>query len=705
MLRELEIVLLKKLSPILHCKWTYILLVILALGYSFLFFLLPHHSILDISTNTLQGIITDMKIEGDLLTIQIEAKEKVLGNYYFKEKKEKENFSDYYHLGDTILVTGTFSKPKNNTVPNLFNYRKYLERKGIYYLISIDTIEKVKENHNPLYLVKTVIQNHISTYQSKGYLMTFILGDHQFLDQDIKTTYQEIGVSHLLAISGMHISLLSGIFLFFLKKMIKKENICYIITVFFLIFYMFLTGNSPSVSRAVILFSLLTCNQLLKWNLKTIQIWCLTFTILVFQNPNLLLEVGFQFSFIVSFYLILLQSKFKNKSYWHTLFFVSIISFSVSFPITIFHFYQVNILSVIFNFIFVPFISCFIFPFSLLTFFFPFLDSIFLFFLRIMENLALFCNHFTWSKLIWVRPSILWIFLYYVILTLFFYKKKKRILIIFFLLLSYQYFYLFLFPNQFLIMIDVGQGDSIFIHSNNHNLLIDTGGKISYPKEEWQERKTSSLAENTLLPLLKSLGIRKLDYLLLSHGDYDHMGEAKYLVNNFKVEKVIFNDGEYNDLELELIELLKNNGIPYGQKLEKISLGNISLYFLNTKIYDNENDNSNVIYTMINGKKLLLMGDAGIEKEKDILQKYNLYDIDILKVGHHGSKTSSSKEFINKIHPKYSLISVGANNRYGHPNSEVLDRLNQSKIFRTDFDGSIVLKFKNNQLNIKNYEP
>ena len=179
------------------------------------------------------------------------------------------------------------------------------------------------------------------------------------------------------------------------------------------------------------------------------------------------------------------------------------------------------------------------------------------------------------------------------------------------------------------------------------------------------------------------------------------MGEAINLVENFKVEKVIFNCGEFNELEQELIKVLDKKKIPYYSCIKELNIDNNKLYFLQTKEYDNENDNSNVIYTEINGYKFMLMGDAGIEKEKDILDKYNISDIDVLKVGHHGSKTSSSKTFINEINPKYSIISVGKNNRYGHPNKEVLSNLEQSKIYRTDQDGSIMFEIKNNKLQVK----
>ena len=183
------------------------------------------------------------------------------------------------------------------------------------------------------------------------------------------------------------------------------------------------------------------------------------------------------------------------------------------------------------------------------------------------------------------------------------------------------------------------------------------------------------------------------------------MGEAINLVNNFKVEKVIFNCGEFNDLEQELIKVLNKKKIPYYSCIKELNIDNNKLYFLQTKEYDNENDNSNVIYTEIDGYKFMFMGDAGIQKEKDILEKYNISDIDVLKVGHHGSRTSSGEDFINEMNPEYSVISVGKNNKYGHPNKEVLNNLKDSKIYRTDQDGSIMFKIKNKKLEVETCTP
>ncbi|HPF83487.1 MAG TPA: hypothetical protein PLV83_04935 [Bacilli bacterium] len=179
------------------------------------------------------------------------------------------------------------------------------------------------------------------------------------------------------------------------------------------------------------------------------------------------------------------------------------------------------------------------------------------------------------------------------------------------------------------------------------------------------------------------------------------MGSSITLVNNFNIEKVLFNIGEYNDLEQKLINILNVKKIKYYQNINKLDINNKTLYFLNNRLYDNENDNSNIIYLKIDNYKFLFMGDASINVENNILNNYNLDNIDFLKIGHHGSKTSSSNYFINKINPKYSIISVGKNNRYGHPNKEVIDILNNKVVYRTDINGSIKILLKNDKFKIK----
>ena len=180
------------------------------------------------------------------------------------------------------------------------------------------------------------------------------------------------------------------------------------------------------------------------------------------------------------------------------------------------------------------------------------------------------------------------------------------------------------------------------------------------------------------------------------HGDLDHIGNAYSITKKIKVDNIYINNYKLTKLEKELC---KKKCIQLGDE------NNVEdFYILNPK-YDmnNENDNSLVIYFTIKNKNILFMGDASKEVEKRIINDYDLGNIDIFKVGHHGSKTSSCKEFIDEINPKYSIISVGKNNRYGHPNKEVLNNLDQSKIYRTDKDGSIILKFVNNNIKFETF--
>lgn len=164
------------------------------------------------------------------------------------------------------------------------------------------------------------------------------------------------------------------------------------------------------------------------------------------------------------------------------------------------------------------------------------------------------------------------------------------------------------------------------------------------------------------------------------------------MIDKFKVKTALFNCGNFNTLESEIVSILEKKKIKYYTCAKELNTSNYKLKFLNTDIYSDENNNSLVIYLNYNNYKFLFMGDAGIEREKEILKRYSLGNVDFLKVGHHGSDTSSSKEFISSIKPKYSIISVGKNNRYGHPKKVVLDILNESTIFRTDLNGSIEIK-------------
>ena len=675
----------KKLKNILQCNYIFYILLVLSLIYSFIFinFIIVKSEYKD-SDKNLYGTVIDYKKSKDKTTIWVKGKEKVLVNYY----------SDInVSYGDYIYVYGVFKKPKENGNFNLFNYKKYLLSNKINYVVTASKITIIKKNDNVFYTLKNNLLKRIeSANRSKGYILAFLYADKSLIEKDVYTKYQKIGVSHLFAVSGMHVSLISIVLLKLLNKI--KERKRYIIVSIFLSIYLFLTNFTMSMVRATFQFILFFINKSFKLNIDNSNLVIFLFSILVIINPYNIYNIGFLFSFIISFTLIrcskLIKGKFIIKSLK-----TSLISFFSSMPVLINNFFEVNFLGIILNIIYIPFVSYILFPLSLVTVLFPSLDNILYMFISYFEKITDFFSNIKFLFFSICKMNIFLIIIYYIIFIYILKRKKKLIYKIIIVIISLT----FLINNGRIVnnevsILDVGQGDSSLIRLKNKNILIDTGGNINY-----------DISKNILIPYVKSVGIKKIDYLVLTHGDYDHMGEAINLVENFKVEKVIFNCGEFNDLEKKLIKVLDKKNTKYYSCIKELNIDDNKLYFLNTKEYDNENDNSNVIYTELNGYKLMFMGDAGIEKEKDILGKYNLSNIDVLKVGHHGSKTSSSRTFIDEINPKYSIISVGKNNRYGHPNKEVLNTLEDSKIYRTDQDGSIIFKIKNNKLKIETCSP
>ena len=672
-----------RLRKILLHDYLYLIILLLVIIITSIRLLIPKESNYNINSNEFRGIVVKKVLREDYLKIYLKNKEIIITNYYFKNKKDLNKIN----LGDTLKVQGKFIIPNSNTSKYLFNYNKYLKRNNIYYLVKAHTIIKIRSNRSIYYYLK---QKLIKRINNNSYLNTFILGDKSYLDNNVKRSYQNNGISHLFAISGMHITLLVEIIRKLLKRLKLQEEKLFIITSFILLLYLFLVGLSPSILRGVLFYIIFSINNIKYFYIKPINLFILVLSISLLINPNYIFDIGYLYSYSISFALILL-SKYLTGNYFISLLKVSIISFLVSIPITLYNFYSINLLSIIYNLFFVPLVSLIIFPLSLIILVIKPLDSIYLELTKLLENISLFLNNISFGKLVFIRLPIVIYIIYFLLIILFLFKPKKIFIIVFFILLIIHYLIPYFNNTSYVEALDVSQGDSTLIHINNKNILIDTGG--TYNKGE--------IVNNRTLPILKSFGINKINYLVITHGDNDHMGDSISLVNSFKVEKVIFNCGEYNDLEKELIKVLNKKKIKYYKCIDKID----DMYFLQTKLYDNENDNSNVIYMEINNYKFLFMGDAGIEKEKDILDNYNLSNIDVLKIGHHGSRTSSSKEFINEINPKYSIISVGKNNRYGHPNKEVLKTLKESKIYRTDKNGSIIFKIKKNKLNIETCTP
>ena len=604
-----------------------------------------------------------------------------LSNKYISYYKGDFNFN----LGDYVEINGKLSKLSNNTIPNLFNYKDYLKYKGIDYNLEISDIKLYKSN-NVIYKIKDKIRRIIDNRKSKSYLYSFIFGDTTYINKDIKLSFNKMGISHLFAISGTHISFISLLINYLYKKKKLKKYSYIILMNLILIIYYFFTNHLVSLLRIFLFFNL---SFILKKYTKS-QIFIITTLLTLIINPYYFFQTSFRYSYIISFFLIK-YSNLINGNYIKKILKISVIAVIASFPITILNNYEINFLSIIYNIFFVPFISFIIFPLSLLTVILPFMDSILYTVTNIFEYLVTVLSKLNLLTFIFMKPSLLVTIIYY--LLLFLSIKKRKVTVILLLLIFIYYNINELRKEKYLLTLDVGEGDSLILKNDDKTILIDTGGKVN-----------KNYSDNTI-NYLKSEGIRKINYMILTHGDYDHMGEAINIINNYKVENVLFNCGPKNNLELDLIKVLNNKNINYYSCIKELKVNDINLEFLNTRIYDNENDNSNVIYTELNNYKLLLMGDSEANKEKDIINKYNLSNIDILKVGHHGSSTSSNSYFINKIKPKYSIISVGKNNNYGHPDKIVLNNLKESKIYRTDKDGSIKFKLNNDKLIIETCKP
>ena len=617
------------------------------------------------------GIVTKYEVKEDKITIEIKAKEKLLITYKYQDK-EFNNLS----YGDKIKVKGTLITPSKNTNQNTFNYQKYLYYKKIYYLVEATSINKIANNHNYLYTIKNILYQKIDKLKSSNYIKTLLFCDNT-LSKEIKESYRINGISHLFSVSGMHINFFVSIIYLYLNKITYNKRIKYLITNIFIIIYLILFPSS-SLLRSAVMSILYSINYLLKLKIKKIDILLLTLGVSLLINPFIIYDLGYIYSYTITFFLVLSSSTLKNKNKINKIIYISLLSFLVSIPITIYNSFEINIINILLNIILVPIISIIILPLTILTYIFPILDSILYLFTNTLETISLFISKINITKIIFPKPSLLIIVLYYIIFLLSYQNKKYFYLNIILLIIIYIYPYLN--SNFEVVMFEVGEADCHLIKYpyNKNTILIDTG------KNEYK-------IKNEVIPYLKSIGIKKIDYLIITHGDEDHIGGSITLINNFQVKNVILNKGTFTDLEKELIKNLNKKKIPYQININKINISNHTIYLLNNTKYNNENDNSIITYFTYQKYKFLYMGDASITTEDNLLENYNLNNISILKVGHHGSNTSSSKDFISQINPSISLISVGENNIYHHPNKEVINNLFKSRIYRTDINNMVKL--------------
>lgn len=661
---------------------------------------IQYESIYNGDETSITGKIISYSINGNKLKINIKDQEEIIATYYIETQEELAYLKENIGIGKTITVNGSLNRPLNNTIPNTFNYKKYLYNSKIYYLFDAHSYS-IKNDNSLLEKAKDYLIKRAYNSKNSEYLLVLVLGDKALISSDEYNTYQNNGTSHLLAVSGSHITVILLVLSFFLKK--SKEVPKLIIISLILLFFAFVTNNAPAVNRAIYFFIINRINKLGNLKLSNIQVLFITAFILLLLDPFTLYDLGFIYSFCISFGIMYYSDKLNGNIFIVTLK-VSIIAFLFSLPISSYINYEINISSILINLIFVPWISYIVFPASIITFIFPIFNPI----LNILLSITNVLNNIGEFISIFINiPKMPLIIAFVLFILLLLMKNNKKYLYVIIIILGLIKLSPLINSSYELYYLDINQGDSAIIITPHKRdvIMIDTGGKITYEVEDWKKgNKTYNLSDNTI-KFLKSKGITKIDYLITTHGDYDHLGEAQNIVNKLTVKNVIFNNDTYNALELELIDVLNDKNIKYYQNIKTLNITNNTIYFLNDNLYDNENNNSNILYFSIYGNKFLFMGDAGVKAEEDLMNKYNLENITVLKVGHHGSNTSSSKNFIDYINPLISIISVGRNNRYNHPNTEVLDNLSNRIIYRTDINGTIKFSIKKNKFDIKTYEP
>ncbi|WHX99381.1 DNA internalization-related competence protein ComEC/Rec2 [Neobacillus sp. DY30] len=673
------------------------------------------------------------KVYGDVLQVtatEQKFNEKILIRYKIKTKEEKETLKSTNFYGRLCQVTGELKEPSAAKNHNAFNYRKYLASKQIYKILELknhplSNCSAIKSS--PLTIIKEIRFKGIHSLEENfpseiaALSAALIFGDRSMFDPETLMDYQRTGIVHLLAISGLHVSLLIGMVFYAGIRIGLTRQFMMNFLLLILPIYAVLTGASPSVIRAVIMIFLVLL--ILRWKkqikLSPIDAISLTLTIYVFFNPLIILDAGFQLSFSVSFAIILSASIIlpRYQQIISAMVMTSIIAQLAALPILLYHFFEISFISIAANLLYIPLFSFVFLPGLYLLFFIQiifgqtpmFLINVFLKIITLANSLIEQLADVSIAQLVTGRPDwIIFIVYILIILTIFQLweeglqtKRKQVIILLAFILFTFQNVWNWANPAGEVTMIDVGQGDSILIHFpyGQGTYLIDTGGTVQFEEEEWKKAvKPFEVGRDVVVPFLKGKGIKKLDKLILTHGDSDHIGGTLAILKDIEINQILMPSvAEPSKSEVTIIKEASKKGIQVVKVAEGSQWQNKkSLFYVVSpeKNYKGErNSGSIAIIANIGGLKWFFGGDLDQEGEERIIRKYPELDIDVLKAGHHGSKTSSSEEFINRTSPSITWISVGERNRYGHPDNEVLKHLSNTIIFRTDLHGAITYRF------------
>lgn len=677
-----------------------------------------------------------VKIDGDLLTVKVELtekKEKLAARYKIKSESEQKFLSDYLRVGMTCQVNGTLQIPPTSTNPNSFSYKDYLNHNSIFWILELDQLNLSDCTYHkspitlPILKMREMGTHYILDHfpeQTAPLAIALVFGDRNFIDEDTIASYQKIGIIHLLAISGLHVGMLAGMFfLAGIRTGITREKMTSILLLV-LPLYAILTGAAPSVMRAVFMMMVVLLAKKLRAPIQLADVISIVFVIYLFISPFVIYNAGFQLSFAVAISLILSAPAILGK-YTHPFAAVLSVTFicqAAAIPILLWHFYEVSVISIIANLIFVPLYSSIVLPVVLILFIIDLLtggraDLL----IHVIEKIIVFLN---WtaqmlsgipnSTLILGRPSLVMLIIYLLLIPAFFAgwersKNKKVIKYGALLILPILIHYLsnVLTPAGEITFIDVGQGDSILIKLpfGRGNYLIDAGGALMFETEDWKMRSDPyETGKDTVVPFLKSKGISKIDKFFLTHGDMDHIGGAAAVLREMKVKSIVFPRGaDFSETEKDLIYQAKINKseIVFTKAGDSWVIGDSLFQVLSPFGGEmgegmGKNDGSIVLFAKVGGLSWLFTGDLEEQGEGQLIKSYPKLKADVLKVGHHGSKTSSTDLFLSGVKPRIGVISAGRNNRYGHPHNDVMNRLNKNniKVLRTDKQGAVTYFFK-----------
>ncbi|WP_353948024.1 DNA internalization-related competence protein ComEC/Rec2 [Sporolactobacillus sp. Y61] len=686
--------------------------------------------------NLLTGKIREIPvIDGDQLRYILEtpSHEAVLVTYRIRTETEKEQLKRGLMPGLVCRVSGVLDRPALPTNFYAFNYRDYLEKHHIFRELQADGPPVIiHDRASPVDDLKRFRQHQVDRIYSlfsptaAGMINALIFGEDQAFDSNLSNAYQLFGLVHLLVVSGMHIAVIFGCLYFVLKRIgMVREHISVLI-MFLIPLYAVVTGAEPSVVRSALTACLLLGSVLLKCHkLLITDVLSLSCLMMIFFDPYVVFDIGFQLSFTVTF-MVILCAPIINQKYRSPLtrvFMMAVMSELAAFPFAVYQFYQLSFTGFFLSIFFVPFITLIILPVAAVSYFMTlfsvsfapvmssFMDSL----LLVPHNILLYLYHHPVLDLNYgaMAPWMLAcsVVLFAVALILWESRQNKSALC--YPIGSFLVVYLLVYgadlinPLGSVTFLDVGQGDSILIRLPHRqgNILIDSGGTPVFSQEKWRiKNHPFEVGRDVVLHELRAMRINKLDVVVLTHRDHDHVGGMESLVGSIPIKSMLVSpyfDPDGKDIAWFERAVREGTQLASVRSRDTFTTGDHPFTVMARLDRSAEsNDNSVVIFTELGRKKWLFTGDLSVHGERDLLAQFPALHVDILKLGHHGSRTSTSELLLQSVRPSVGIVSAGKNNRYGHPHAEVLDKLNKynMRTLRTDRDGAIRFFFNDRQI-------